>query len=194
GELPAAKVQIEIDESDSDFVEQKLTWLKLDNQEIVLIAPGSIWATKRWLPEHFAVLCGMLKNRGFIPVLTGSKSDSSLCAEIAGISGAANLCGQTTIPQTIYLMQKSRLLVTNDSAPTHFAYLAGCPALVIYGPTSPKFGFGPRGEKDKMIQLEGLKCSPCRIHGSDKCPIKTFDCMKKLLPERVFKMCMEMIG
>ena len=187
-------MNLDIDSDDKEFIDSKLQWLGIKNDDkFILIAPGSIWNTKRWLPEHYTTLAEMLANQGYIPILTGSKEDKILCDEISKKSNSFNLAGETSIPQTLYLMQRAELTVTNDSSPTHFANLVNCPVVTIFGPTSPIFGFGPRGEHDKVIEIDNLKCRPCKIHGSKKCPVHTHNCMVRISPETVFKACIEII-
>ncbi|MGA2296086.1 MAG: lipopolysaccharide heptosyltransferase II [FCB group bacterium] len=188
--INAQTVNLEIDADDKEYIDSKLQWLGLKNEDkIILIAPGSIWNTKRWLPEYYTILAGMLINKGYKIILSGSKDDKILCDEIANKSNSFNMAGETSIPQTLYLMQKANLVVTNDSSPTHFANLVNCPVVTIFGPTSPIFGFGARGERDKVVEIDNLKCRPCKIHGSKKCPINTHECMVKISPEMVFKAC-----
>jgi heptosyltransferase-2 len=68
----------------------------------------------------------------------------------------------------------------------HLAVAMKTPVVAIFGATVPSFGFGPYGEKDVVVQIEGLPCRPCSIHGGDKCPIGTFECMVKISAEMVF--------
>ena len=155
-------------------------------RKIIAVAPGSVWPTKRWHKDHFAGLCGLLLERDFLPVLTGSEQDAPLCEEIAKDSGAISIAGETSLSQTVAFLRKSELLVTNDSAPTHFAGLAGCKCITIFGPTSPIFGFAPRGLHDISLHDDSLECSPCRIHGSKKCPVGTHECMTNIKPDMVY--------
>jgi heptosyltransferase-2 len=67
----------------------------------------------------------------------------------------------------------------------HLACAVGTPVVAIFGATVPEFGFSPCGKRDVVVQIEGLPCRPCSIHGGNKCPIRTFDCMLKISPEEV---------
>lgn len=156
-------------------------------QKSIAMAPGSVWATKRWLPEYYNATIKLLENHGYQIYLIGSKSDEQLCKEIAENTKAINLAGKLNISESIYLLSKVETLLSNDSAPVHFAGLAGCRVIAIFGPTSPIFGFYPRGERDLVLEDATLKCKPCRIHGSDKCPIGTHDCMKNVKPADVVR-------
>jgi heptosyltransferase II len=180
------QVSISIPETDKNYNENQLLSSGIHgNDKIIIIAPGSIWKTKRWKTEHFIKLCQLLRQQNFKPVLIGSADDSILCDSIASSSGSISFAGKTTITQTLHLMQKAVLTVTNDSAPTHFAGLVGCTVIAIFGPTSPIFGFGPAGTKSAIIENQDLNCRPCAIHGGKKCPLGTHECMASIKPEDI---------
>ncbi len=157
------------------------------------VAPGSVWKTKRWLPESFAKLAVMLKKAGITPVFIGSVAEREFCTGLAEKSNGISIAGDTSIIQTIYFLKGCSVLISNDSAPVHFAGLVKCPVAAIFGATSPIFGFAPRGNNDKVIEIKNLNCRPCRLHGSKKCPIGTFECMERIRPEMVFEAVMEII-
>jgi len=177
-------------DEDEKAVFEWMSRRKLDRPEnLVALAPGSVWATKRWLPEYFARLANMLKEAGFQIVLIGGEADADVAGEVErSISPPVfNAVGQFTLRQSAFLIRQARLLVTNDSAPQHLAVGVGTPVVAIFGPTIPAFGFYPYGERDRVVEIGALPCRPCSIHGGQKCPISTFECMKKLTPERVFE-------
>ncbi len=149
-------------------------------EQCVAIAPGSIWLTKRWLPERFAHLAGELSKK-FIVFLIGAESDRDLCEMIAGSnSRIINCAGEFTLLQSAELIRRCIFIVSNDSAPMHLSVSVGTPVIAIYGATVPEFGFAPRGPFDEIVQINGLSCRPCGIHGGNRCPIKTFDCMRTI--------------
>jgi heptosyltransferase-2 len=181
-----------IAESDSNAID---SMLKKENiaRAFVALAPGSIWATKKWPKEKFLELAKLIIDSGNDCILIGADSDKKACSYIAEGSGAISLAGRTTVPQTLALLKKAGGLITNDSAPAHFAGLVACPVLTIFGATSPKFGFAPIGEKSGSIGLEGLSCRPCRIHGSNSCPKKHFKCMMELEAMAVYERYCEIV-
>ena len=65
--------------------------------------------------------------------------------------------------------------------------IADIPTLTIYCSTIPQFGFYPYNKKSDYLSFNELNCKPCGIHGHDKCPINTFDCGYKLMPEMVIE-------
>jgi len=61
------------------------------------------------------------------------------------------------------------------------------PVIAIFGATDPKFGFAPRGRYDAVVETRGLPCRPCSIHGGERCPIGTFECMRAISPGMVLE-------
>jgi heptosyltransferase-2 len=187
-------VKITLNQNDINTAENIIEQYISRNSEYIVVSPGSVWETKKWREEYFIELCKMLINSGYQVLLNGSKSDEIICKRIALSSGAFSIAGLTNISQSLYIIKNAGLVITNDSAPTHFAGLVNTPVITIYGPTSPIFGFSPRSDINEIIYNENLKCSPCRIHGSKKCPLNTHVCMKSIKPEIVFKDALNIIG
>jgi len=153
------------------------------NDKFIIAAPGSVWFTKRFPYKKFSEVFNLLKHQDLKVLLVGSEDDIYLCNNIISISENKNLInvsGKLTLLETVELIKRSSLLLTNDSAPLHMANAVGTRVIALFGATVPGFGFFPYGENDKIIEINGLKCRPCRIHGGNKCPIRTFDCMNKI--------------
>lgn len=154
---------------------------------IVALAPGSIWGTKRW--PYYEELAQRLCKHASI-VVVGGGEDSALgdgVTAAVGRSGgpAVNACGKLTLRQSAEAIRRAAVLVTNDSAPLHFAQAVATPTVAIFGSTVPAFGFGPRGPRDQVVELGGLLCRPCSAHGPQVCPLGHHRCMRELDVERV---------
>jgi heptosyltransferase II len=168
--------------SDNEKIESLLSdyGINIEKDKIVAIAPGSIWATKRWPEEYYRELCAILSRSGYYLFIIGGESDKILAECIANnVKNVFNVCG-ISILQTYELLKKCDLLISNDSAPVHLASAANIPVIDIYGPTIPIFGFYPLNASSICLGIEGLKCRPCGRHGAKKCPIKSFDCMTNI--------------
>lgn len=169
----------------------------VSDRPLVAIAPGTVWNTKRWPGERFAAVAGGLVKHGHRVVLIGGPEDAELCGAIAasgGGSGILNACGKFDVPASAELIRRAALLVCNDSAPLHLATAVGTPILAIFGATIPGFGFGPIGVRDRVMETSGLSCRPCSIHGGDRCPVGTFECMTRITPEMVMIEVLSMTG
>ena len=153
----------------------------------VTIAPGSIWGTKRW--GGYADLAARLAP-GTAVVAVGGPEDTPLgeaivAAALKAGGKAVNACGRLSLRGAAALIGQSAVLVTNDSAPLHFAQASGTPTVAIFGPTVPTFGFGPRGPRDVVVEHADLACRPCSPHGPRVCPLGHHRCMVDIGVERV---------
>jgi heptosyltransferase-2 len=150
----------------------------------VALAPGSIWGSKRW--HGYADLAARLAgSRGPAIVVVGGPEDAALGSEVtaavaqAGGKGAS-ACGRLSLRESVELIRRASVLVTNDSAPLHFAQAVGTACVAVFGPTLPAFGFGPRGPRDQTLGVDGLACRPCSRHGPTRCPLGHHLCMTSL--------------
>jgi len=169
---------------DSIFAENGLNRYK----NILAVAPGTIWNTKRWPSDRFASVCRHIASENIALVLIGGREDSALCAEVREASQAKNVfsvAGTLSLLQSAELIRRCTVLISNDSAPMHIAVAVGTPVIAIFGATIPEYGFAPRGPHDIVLEMKGLPCRPCSIHGGTTCPIKTFYCMLSITPEIV---------
>lgn len=150
----------------------------------VALAPGSVWATKRW--PYYRDLAARLD--GPI-VIIGGPEDAAEGQAIAGAAPgrAVNAAGALPLAVSAALLERARVLVTNDSAPLHLATAAGTPIVAIFGPTVPAFGFGPRGTSDRVVEEGSLSCRPCSHHGPMVCPLGHHRCMREIGVERVIR-------
>jgi heptosyltransferase-2 len=154
----------------------------------VALAPGSIWGSKRW--PHFAGLARRLLERLDV-VLVGGPDDAALAdgivagARDGGAHRMLSLCGRLSLRESAAVIREAAVLVTNDSAPLHFAQAVGTPTVAVFGPTIPAFGFGPRGPRDVVVGLDGLACRPCSPHGPERCPLGHHLCMQTLTVDDV---------
>ncbi|MBW6513770.1 MAG: glycosyltransferase family 9 protein [Candidatus Syntrophosphaera sp.] len=167
----------------------------LDPARLVGIAPGSVWATKRWPSRYYSQVLSGLVAKGFQPVLIGGEDDAGLCGKIITDSQveAVNAAGQLSLPGSAWLIKNCRLLITNDSAPLHLANAVQTPVLAIFGPTVKRFGFFPYREGDRVLEMD-LDCRPCGKHGHQRCPRGHFGCMTRISPESVLNNALEMLN
>lgn len=149
-----------------------------DTERLIALAPGSVWATKRW--PGFPTLAAALATHGRIVVI-GSAADRDLASAIRSVvPHAIDATGQLALLASAELIRRVALLVTNDSLPQHLASAMRTPTVTIYGPTIPGFGFGPLAPRSTTVGHEFLDCRPCHPHGPVECPLGHHRCMRDL--------------
>jgi heptosyltransferase II len=152
-------------------------------ERLIALAPGSVWATKRW--PYYRELATLLAGVGRI-VIVGGRDDAALGLEIrTAVPDAIDATGALPLLASAELIGRSAVIVTNDSSPLHLASAMGTPTVAIFGPTVPDFGFGPLAPSSVVVGHESLACRPCHRHGPPRCPLTHFRCMRELTPEQV---------
>jgi ADP-heptose:LPS heptosyltransferase len=152
--------------------------------------PGASGFIKTWPKEKFReladillqktnlniVICGLSENEEFIGnYISYLKQDRII-----------NLVNKTSLSQTLDIISQAKYIVTNDSFAAHAADAYQIPATVIFGATSPHFGFVPLF-KNILIEYENLACSPCSRHGKGHCRYQNLKCLQLIESKKVFK-------
>jgi heptosyltransferase-2 len=154
----------------------------------VVLAPGASQLTRRWPEENFTALTRTIAADGFTVYVSGGPSDAESCARIvrsAGSPSVISVTGILTTVEAMALIQQSVCVVANDSAPVHMASAVGTPAVALFGPTLPSFGFAPLAQGSIVLERTGLSCRPCTVYGSPACPMGTHDCLRSISVEEV---------
>jgi heptosyltransferase II len=152
-------------------------------QALVALAPGSVWATKRW--PYYPELAKLLASRARLVVI-GSGADAPFAqAILAAEPSAIDATGRLSLLASAELIGRCGVVVTNDSAPLHLASAMGTPTVAIFGPTVPGFGFGPLSPRASVVGRDTLPCRPCDRHGPQRCPLGHHRCMRDILPALV---------
>ena len=159
-----------------------------------VIAPGTVWETKRYPLKMMALVAGKLLHKFTRVVIVGGKKDTVFVKELTGIGrGIVSAVGELSIMSSAEIIRRASLLVANDSAPVHMASAFNVPTVAIFGPTVRDFGFFPYHKDSAVVEVDGLKCRPCSIHGTRRCPIGTFDCMKRIAPDEIVSRAFELL-
>lgn len=156
--------------------------LSVGSRQLVGLAPGAKWTAKRWPERKFAQLAQALAGEGVGVVVAGSEEERPLIERIVRGAGRSDLVKALSggLRELAAAFSACQAAVCNDSGLMHLAAAVGTPALGIFGPTAPHFGFAPFGSAHKTLWL-GFECSPCSLHGDKPCRIaESAPCMEGL--------------
>ncbi len=162
-------------------VEMEEKFINIINPHTITLVPSANWEMKRWPIEYWRKLIEELPSFNFI-ILAGPSD--TFCEQIKDVAPdrVENLAGKTTLLESLYLTQKSNIVVSGDTGFLHAADLFNTRSIALIGPTA--FGY-PSGEKSEVMEIE-LKCRPCTKDGNGKCVQTTYQrCMVEITPKMV---------
>ena len=151
--------------------------------DVLLVTPGASYGpSKRWPPAHFARACdGIARRLGLRPVVAPAPGEAELAravAEQAATPLTLLLDPPLNLAELAALVERARLVLSNDTGPRHLAAALDTPVVVVIGPTNPIHSASEF--RDQRVLRENVPCSPCQLR---VCPIDQ-RCLTRIGPER----------
>jgi ADP-heptose:LPS heptosyltransferase len=144
---------------------------------------GAAHFTKRFPIHKWRSFCEQMNHP---IILLGDQSDTERGAEISAIDTVKiyNACGKFSLNESADLIQKSKLVISNDTGLMHIASAYRKPIISLWGNTVPAFGmypyYGDYSVPAHRMEIKKLWCRPCSKIGYKKCPLGHFKCMEKI--------------
>jgi len=172
-----------LDQAEQAWAGQWLHKQGLQDKMLIAVHPGAYYETQRWPVEYFAYLIHMiLERKGADVFLFGAPADAGLIAQIqAMVQKPVQVLIGSDIQCFLALLSYCRILVCNNSGPLHCAVALHVPTISFMGPTI-KARWAPIGEMHHVFRMNDLSCIGCNL---GYCRIKTHECMRRIMPERV---------
>lgn len=166
----------------------------LEPRSFIILHPGSDPAVvyKRWPAQRFAEVARRLIERGHRVVITGLASENILKSVFPSHPLLSILVGGTALQDLICLINACRLLITNDTGPSHIAAALNRPCIAVTGFADPKI-YHPYPEPHRAI-YHPIPCSPCfgsRFDPQD-CPFHS--CIKAVTVDEVVTQATDLIA
>ena len=161
--------------------------LKTEEQPLedkVVFVIGGAHATKRLPVAKIISICSKIN----MPIiLLGGKEDEGVGEKtVLAINEdrVINMCGKTTLQESIQLIKNAKKVITHDTGMMHIAASFQKEIISIWGNTIPEFGMTPFYAdgivRNTIVQVENLSCRPCSKIGFEKCPKGHFKCMMEI--------------
>ena len=161
-----------------------------ENSKVVAVNPNAsnLSFRRRWPSEYYISLISNLAEKwsDYSFVFVGSSSEKAYVKNIIQQLRQPNIfdsSGQLDIGEYLAFLNKSTLIITNDSLPVHVASAYEKDIVVFWGPESPNF-YGPLNE-NSLSFFENIPCSPCLVVFDSKAENGCKDniCLKQITPE-----------
>lgn len=161
GAARSDKPQISLSDEAHQFAERFFKVNNLLDKFVVALHPGGGGQAKRWSEDKYRDLCSrLIENEEIVLLVFGSIAEESLVRSITKPlnNRALAVCG-LGIDKVAALMEKSRLLIGNDSALVHIASALDVPVVAIWGYTD-FYRVAPFNSKGLLIRID-YPCNPC---------------------------------
>ena len=112
----------------------------LEQDKIIAIHPGASDSSKQWPVDCFAGLVDeLIKKYSCKIVIVGDSSLKNIAEKIVSLAAGnvVDVTGFTTVSQLVSLLNRSNLLVSNDSGPVHISAALGVPVVSIFTRNEP---------------------------------------------------------
>lgn len=161
----------------------------VDGKPLVVISPGANFgASKCWAPERFAAVADQLiEEHGVAVAMSPGPGEEPLAEAIHNTMKypsalLTNPC--LTLGELKSLINRSVLLLGNDTGPRHFARAFDTPRVTVFGPTERRWT-DTSHNAETIIQVD-VPCGPCH---KKVCPLAHHDCMTLVTVEMVKQAC-----
>ena len=145
-------------------------------ERLVLLQPGATDPRRRWPARAFAAVGDRLARAGFRVAINGARDEAALVHDVAARMRAPpiDLAGRLSLGGLCGLLERTALLVSNDTGPLHLALALGVPAVGIFWLTN---------------LIEGMPLRPSTLHAAlavrTRCPICDRDNLHTRCPHDV---------
>lgn len=148
-----------INETISEVLIRKLG-LQSCIQNFIIIHPGSDLDIKCWPAEYYADLIDRLASKQINRIfVTGTRREIDILNKIKEIcKSKIEIICDLSLEEFVALINYSKLIITNDTGPLHFAIALKKAVIGIFGPTPPDYAVGRDIPKNCVILRANTKC------------------------------------
>ncbi|MCI0651327.1 MAG: glycosyltransferase family 9 protein [Planctomycetes bacterium] len=155
-----------------------------DGDRLIAFNPGaSFGPSKIWPIEHLAKVGDALQEEAGtrVAILCGPGEEELARRLEAEMRTPPLNTASAVLPLNVTkaVLARARLLITTDTGPRHIAIAVGTPAVVLMGPTDPRYTNSHLGAT--IVLRRDVPCGPCHLK---VCPID-HRCMRWIGPDEV---------
>ena len=157
---------------------------------IMILAPGAGKPSKQWPPHYFAKIAEHYATKGYQIWILGSANDQAICQCITNMSKVAidNLCGRTSLEDTVDILAQANIVIANDSGLMHIAAAVDSLVIGIFGPTTPEYTLPISNQIG--YSWNKLPCSPC---WQNTCRYGHYHCLTQITPFNIMSIVSKLV-
>jgi ADP-heptose:LPS heptosyltransferase len=192
-----AQLEAPISAADRGHAATLLAGAGIDGRMVLAIHPGVGWygPGRQWGAYRFAEAAELILQQ--VPmdcIVVGSEADRGAADEVAARLGpkARNLVGQTTTGQLAAILERSELLLSNDSGVAHLAAAVRTRTLTVFGPSND-LAWRPLGGD---VIASDVPCRPCFYRDFEiglRNGCSTRECLTQIAPATVAERALHLL-
>jgi len=162
-------------------------------RNLLLLNPAGLWATRQWPDESYLQLAELFSSADSWQILLmgTERIQSRVERFLAGFGGSpVNLVGKTTLGEALAVLQKVRLVVSEDSGLMHMAWISGVPTIALFGSSRHDWS-SPDGDHSRCLHSGDLPCGACM---STECKYGDIHCLTRYSPSHVFNVASDLLA
>src|SRR5258708_17622818 len=170
---------------------KKNGWNGID--PLVVLNPAGFVATRNWSIPNYVQFARLWLDR--FPdsrfLILGTSFIAEKASRLKDELGdrLLNLVDQTTPLDAFAVLQKTSLVLSEDSGLMHMAWISGIPTMVLFGSTS-SYWSRPLGDHSHFLDSSDLPCGNCM---QSICRFGDIHCLTRYTPELVLRQALSLV-
>lgn len=151
------RLEFPVDDEDRREADRLLAEHGVGQAPFAVVHAGGSRPHRRWPVERFSSVADALAADGLHVVLTGTATETAVTAAVSGAMRcpSVDLAGRTSIGSIAALVEKARLVVTNDTGVSHLTAAIGTDSVTVFT-ASDRERWAPAGSERNMSVGTGL--------------------------------------
>jgi heptosyltransferase-2 len=196
GETADRSLRLEIDESKTEKLREKLPAVATSSAPVIVLVPGGAFGpSKCWLPDRYAKTADWLienYNATVVVSVAPNPEEQKIAGQICRSSKHKLLSLADTpldLGELKSLLSLAELVITNDTGPRHIAIALRRKVVTLFGPNDP--AWTETGYENEIKIIPDVDCAPCQ---KKICTKPEHLCMQAISVEEVCKAAAKLLG
>lgn len=184
-------LSFQVEPQDHAQTMEKLEEAGIDpTRPFIVVHPGATAASRRYPSAQFAAAMRLIAaHTDHQFVITGGVEEQQLVESVRlhGARGAVGMAGQFALGELAALIQRSALLIANNTGPVHLAAALGTPVVDLYALTNPQH------TPWRVLSRVLFHDVPCKYCYKSVCPEQHQACLRQVPPQAVAQAACELL-
>ena len=161
---------------------------------LIILNPAGNWVTKNWPLENYSIFAkGWIervdRDARFLMLGVDMMRDKAAYLKLRLGDRLISLVGETSQSEALAMVQRARLVISEDSAIMHMAWVSKVPVVALFGSTKSVWS-KPLGPWSVYLDSSDLECGAC---SRPACRFGDVRCLARRSPDLVIETASELL-